>query len=184
VVEGIQRKELHVRVLTIAVVLLLALAGGGCGGGDDETAGDTDTVLTDTTDTTTTDDTDGTTTDDGDDGDVDGIDTADCAELIAASSSLSQAFSAIGGVDSDADEAQELFEDWADNAPEEIRDDLQVLAGAYATYVTALDDVDFEAGQVPDAETLAEFQAALASLDQEAVTEASQNLSEWSTENC
>ena len=97
---------------------------------------------------------------------------------------MSQAFAAVGGVEGDTEEAQELFEEWANDAPDEIRDDLQVLAEAYATYVTALDDVDFTPGETPDAETLAELQAALASIDQDEVTEASTNLTEWSNENC
>jgi hypothetical protein len=178
-----------VRLLTIAVVLLLALVGAGCGGGDDETAADTDPVVTETTADTTTDD--DTTEDDTTDGDTTGDDTTsgifssgDCAELVAASASLSQAFAAVGGVEGDVDEATELFEDFAENAPDEIRDDLQVLAEAYATYVAALDDVDFEEGQVPDAQTLAALQQAIASIDQAEVTEASQNLTEWSTANC
>jgi hypothetical protein len=169
-------------MLTIAVVLVLALAGAGCGGGDGETAGDTDTVVTDTT---TTDDTttDETTTDDTDS--TSGIfSSEDCQELIAASTQLSQAFAAAGGVEGDAEEVTALFEEFAENAPDEIRDDLQVLAEAYAAYATALADVDLQAGEVPDAQTLAEIQQAIASLDQTEVAAASASLSAWSTENC
>jgi hypothetical protein len=167
------------RVLTIAVVLLLALAGAGCGGGDDDAAGDTDTVVTETTDETTDE-----TTTDTTDGITAGIGSEDCAALIAASASLSQAFAAVGGVEGDVDEAQALFEEWAENAPEEIQADLQVLGEAYAAYVTALDDVEIEPGQVPDAETLADLQQAIASIDQAEVTAASQALTEWSNDNC
>ena len=144
---------------------------------------DTDTVVTETTDTTDDETTDEDTTD-GDTTDGDNIIASeDCQQLVQASASLSQAFAAAGGADPDAEEASELFDEWADEAPDEIRADLEVLAQAYATYVEALDEVDFSSG-TPSTDDLAELQAALATIDQEAVTEASTNLSEWSTENC
>ena len=145
------------RVLTIAVVLLLALLGAGCGGGDDESSGD---------------------------GDETTIAADDCQALVQASSSLTQAFAAAGGANPDAEEANDLLDEWAENAPDEIRPDIEVLAQAYGTYVAALDEVDFQEGQAPSADELAQFQTAISSIDQQAVTEASQNLSEWSSENC
>jgi hypothetical protein len=166
-------------VLTIVVVLVLALLGAGCGGGDDESAGgDTDTVVTETDGTTTEETTDGDTTD------MDSIATEDCAALVAASASLSQAFAAAGGANPDAEEANDLLDEWAENAPDEIRDDIATLAEAYGTYVAALDEVDFQSGETPSADELAQFQGAIASIDEQAVTEASQNLSDWSEENC
>jgi hypothetical protein len=155
-------------VLTIIVVLALALLGAGCGGGDDESATDTDTVTTETDGTT------GETT----------IAADDCQALVQASSSLTQAFAAAGGANPDAEQANELLDEWAENAPDEIRDDIQVLAEAYGTYVTALDEVDFESGQTPSAEEIQAFQDAISEIDQEEVTTASQNLQTWSNDNC
>jgi hypothetical protein len=169
-----------VRFLTIVVVLLLAFAGAACGGGDDGTASDTDTVATDTT---TTDDTttDETTTDDDDGG---SFAAGDCQELVTAYASLSEAFATTGAGDGDLEESQALLEEFAENAPDEIRADLEVLAEAYAEYVDVLADVDLQPGQVPDADTLQELQSVLTSIDQQEVTAAATRVSQWTTENC
>jgi hypothetical protein len=168
--------------MTIAVLIMLALLGAGCGG--DDTA--SDTVATDTTeDITAEESTDETTTDDGDTTDGSGVfGDGDCASLVAAAASVSQAFAAAGGTDADVEASRELFDEYAANAPDEIRDDLEVLAAAYAEYAEALQDVDIEPGEVPDAEAIAELQQAIASIDQAEVTAASQAVSEWTTANC
>ena len=166
------------RAMTIAFLLVLALLAAGCGGGDDN-ASDTDTVVTETTDDITTDETtDETTTDD--DG---SFATGECAELVAAATSISQTFSATGTTD-DIDEARDQFEEFADNAPEEIRDDLQVLAAAYEEFAEVLGDVDIEPGETPDAEAIQALQAAIAAIDQAEITEASANVNAWTTANC
>jgi hypothetical protein len=163
-----------VRLLTIAVVLVLALAGASCGG-DDETATETDTVATDTT---TTDDE--TTTDD----DSGSFAAGDCGQFEETYTQLSNAFAASGGTDADLDEVQSQFEEFVEGAPDEIEDDLQVLADAYTVYIEALGDIELDAGETPSAEDLAQLQEAIASLDQAAITEASANVSAWTTENC
>ncbi|MGH3133810.1 MAG: hypothetical protein ACRDNY_08760 [Gaiellaceae bacterium] len=163
------------RLLTIAVVLMLALAGAGCGG-DDEAAGDTEAAVTETTDGTTTDGTEA--------GDLDTLASGECQELVQASVQLSQALGAAGNSGDDLDQARELFDELAAGAPDEIREDVQVLADAYAEYADVFADIQVEPGQVPDAEALQRLQEALASIDQEEVTAASQRLSAWATANC
>ncbi len=162
------------RVMTIAVVLVFALMGASCGG-DSETASDTDTVVTETTDDTTTDET--TTDDDG------SFATGDCASLVAAATSVSQAFSGTGDAEG-VEEARAEFEEFAENAPDEISDDLQVLADAYDEFADILDDAGFEPGETPTAEAIAELQAAIAAIDQVEVTEAAANVNAWTTANC
>jgi hypothetical protein len=164
-----------VRVMTIVVVLVLALVGASCGG-DDETAADTDTVVTETEGITAED----TTTDDTDDG---SFATSECSELIAAAASVSTAFSGTAATD-DVDATRDQFQEFADNAPDEIQDDLQVLVDAYELYADALADVDIQAGEVPDADDLQELQDAIGSIDQAEVQEASSNINTWTTANC
>jgi hypothetical protein len=164
-----------VRVMTIVVVLVLALVGASCGG-DDETAADTDTVVTETEGITAED----TTTDDTDD---DGFATSECSELVAAAASVSTAFSGTAATD-DVDATRDQFQEFADNAPDEIQDDLQVLVDAYELYADALADVDIQAGEVPDADDLQELQDAIGSIDQAEVQEASSNINTWTTANC
>ena len=73
---------------------------------------------------------------------------------------------------------------FADEVPEEIQDDVQVLADVYEKYIDVIADIDLEAGETPSVEQIQELTAALASIDQQAVTEASTNLSTWAQENC
>jgi hypothetical protein len=165
-----------VRLLTIAV--LCVLAGAACGGGDEETAGDTDAVtLETTTDETTTDETD------TDETVGDSLASEDCQELINASASLSRAFGS-AGADSDLEDVSTFFDEFAEEAPEEIREDFQVLADAYEAYAEAIEDIDLQSGQTPDPEALQQLQEALTSIDQEEVTAASERISAWANENC
>jgi hypothetical protein len=171
------------RWLTIAVVALsaLALVGAGCGG-DDEEAGDettlTDTVTDDTTDEETTDE--GTTDEETTDDDLSGVlADEDCRALAAAGAAFAQAFTGAGGA-----EDVQAFEELADKVPDEIEADVRVLAEAYAEYSAELEDIGLTAGQTPNAEQLQQLQAALASIDQQEVTAASERLSDWATENC
>jgi hypothetical protein len=166
-----------VRAMTIAVVLVLALFGASCGG-DSDTASDTDTVVTETTDETT----DETTTDETTDDDG-SFATGECASLVAAAASVSQAFSATGDT-AEVEEARAQFEEFAENAPDEISEDLQVLAEAYDEFADIMDDAGFEPGETPTAEAIAEFQAAIAAIDQAEVTEAAANVNAWTTANC
>lgn len=171
------------RWLMIALaVVALGLVGAGCGGGDDEAGTDTDTVtITDTTETEDT--TDETTTDETDTDIGTDFDFAseDCQELVSASAALSQAFSGAG--DDLSDESQQ-FQEFADNVPEEIRADVQVLADAFAEYAEALSGMDLQAGETPTPEQALELTQALSTINQAEVTAASERLSAWTQENC
>ncbi|MDQ3381133.1 MAG: hypothetical protein M3546_12590 [Actinomycetota bacterium] len=179
------------RWLAISSVLFaLVLAVAGCGGGDDEAASNT-TTLTDTTiDDTTSDETttvdttsDETTTDETTGGDSGGLASGECRDLVEAGAELSQAFGA-GTTTPDRDDVAALYEEVVDNAPEEIRSDLEVLANAWEQYSEVLDDVQIEAGETPDPDDLAKIQQAIASIDQQEVAAASQRINAWTTENC
>jgi hypothetical protein len=169
---------MRVRGVTIAVVLVLALMGASCGSDDSETAGDTESVMTETEGITAEDTTTGETTDD------DGpFDTAECSSLVAAAASVATSFSATGDT-GEVEEARAQFEEFADEAPDEIRDDLQVLVDAYDEFAEVLDDVDIEPGETPTAEAIQELQAAIASIDQAEVAAAAANVNTWTTANC
>ena len=51
--------------------------------------------------------------------------------------------------------SQSQFEEFVEGAPDEIEDDLQVLADAYTVYIEALGDIELDAGETPSAEDLA-----------------------------
>jgi len=172
------------RLLTIAVVMVLALAGASCGGDDEESSGDEDTItLETTTDDTTTDETttDAETTDDTDGSGS--LASEECQDLISASTALGQAFSGVQTGD-DLSESSEAFTEFAESAPDEIRDDLRIMADTYAAYVEALEDIGLSAGETPSAEQAAEFQQALASIDLEEYSAATQRFTTWAASNC
>ena len=170
------------RLLLIVMVLALALVGAGCGGGDDDASGDTDTVVTETTDETTDDTTTEETTT-GDETVGDSFASEGCQDLMAASAALGAAFSSTGSGE-DLNESSEAFSEFADEAPEEIREDLQTLAAGYAEYVEAFGDLDLDPGETPSAEQAAQIQAAFASIDLEEFNAASTRFSTWAAANC
>jgi hypothetical protein len=165
-----------VRLASLVVfVLVLALVGAGCGGGD-EAAEEPDVVATETTTTETA--TDETTTETSE---LEGLASEECLQLVSIGAAISQAFSGAGMAD---DETSELFQKLVAKAPEEIKDDLETVAGAYAEYADALADLDLKAGEVPSADDLQKIQAAIGSIDQAEVQAAAERLSAWAEENC
>jgi ABC-type glycerol-3-phosphate transport system substrate-binding protein len=165
-----------VRWLTI-LVLALALVAAGCGGGDDDSSASGDTTVEETT-------TDTTTTEDGGSGTTGDFDFADedCQALLGVGATIAAAFSAAGGGTGDAD-TEELSE-LADRVPDEIKADVQTLADAFGEYAAKLQDIGIDAGATPSAEQVQELQAAIASLDQQELTAASERVQAWATENC
>lgn len=156
------------------LLMALALVAVGCGGSDDESSAVDETTVEETTvaeDTTTVETTDT---------DLSGaLGDEDCLALAGVGASIAQAFS--GAVDS-GDEAD--LDELASKVPEEIRADVETLARALATYSEEIQDIGIEAGATPSAEQLQELQTAIASLDQEELTAASQRLEAWSQANC
>jgi hypothetical protein len=156
----------------------LALIAAGCGGSDDESSAADETTIEETTAAEET--TDETTTDDDAD-DVAGIlADEDCLALAAAGATFAQAFTGQGI----SEEQREAFDELASKVPDEIATDVQTLAEAYAQIADELQDVGLQAGATPSAQQLAELQAALASVDQEGVSAASERISAWADDNC
>jgi hypothetical protein len=168
-------------LVIVVAVLGLALVGAGCGGGDDEAAGDDTTIVTETTDTDTTETTD-TDTDVGDIGDL----SEDCLAAVGAFAALSQAVGAAGagGDTGNADESAELFRQFADKAPDEIQDDIRVLAEAYATYIEELSGLNLQAGDTPSAEQIQQLTEASEKLNTPEIQAASESFNSWATTNC
>ena len=59
-----------------------------------------------------------------------------------------------------------------------------MIADALADYREAVADLDIGEGETPGAEDVQAIVQALGSIDQPAVTEATQNISTWVQENC
>jgi hypothetical protein len=170
------------RWLSLLVVALALVASGCGGGGSNESAATTETTTTETatTDSTATD----TTTEETatDTTDLSGIlGNEDCLALASVGATMAQAFSgATGTTDENTAELDQL----ASKVPDEIKADVEVLAKAFAAYSAKLQDIGIQAGATPTAAQLQQLQTALASLDQEELTAASNRIEAWSKENC
>jgi hypothetical protein len=148
--------------------------GGGDTGGDDSSASD----------------------DSGDDGgdDVSGSEIlANCPELMSMFGAFTAGAFANPGNPSNADEdlqaAVEVFQNAANNAPSEIKGDMQVMADAFAQFYATLDDLgvnfsDPSTFATLDASQQAELQAAVQALGSPEVAVASDNLTTYFDENC
>jgi hypothetical protein len=144
-----------------------------CGGDDDESA--TADASTDAT------------VDAGSNGAAEALLGKDCVEAAtayaAAVTSAGQVFAGAGeNVESDLEKLQA----YADKAPDEIKDDLKVVAEAYSDFVTGYADIDYDAtsGKPPTQEQADALEELGKKLDNDEVTAASDNVSAWFDENC
>ena len=157
------------------LVLSIALVVAGCGGGSNESAATTTTETTTTTESTSTEDTSTGTTD------LSGIlDNKDCLALAGIGATIAQALSGATSGNANTEELQQLV----DKVPDEIQADVQTLADAFGQYAAKLKDIGIKAGSTPSAAQLQQLQAAIASLDQQKLTAASNHIEAWAKDNC
>jgi hypothetical protein len=172
------------RRLAALLVAALALVAAGCGGSSDEASSDTTTVAVETTTTEATTTEDMTTTDTATDttsnADLGAL-TGKCAELAGLGTKLA---AAMGGQDAGVADVSKVFDELADEVPDEIKADWQVLAENFGKIAEALKGVDLTNGGTPDAETLAKLQELSATLDSQEVRQATTHIEAWVTENC
>ena len=175
------------RRIAALLIAVLALVAAGCGGSSsDEASSDTETtVATETTateDTTATEETTATTDDSETSTDIDlGNLSGECAQFAGISSKLAQSLS---GQDANIEDAAKAFDEIADQVPDEIKDDYQVIADNFAKIADALKVVDLTSGQAPSPEALAKLQELSASMDSAEVQQASQHIEAWVQEHC
>jgi len=180
-----------VQILAFLLLATAVLAAAGCGGkkSASSTTTTTSTEMTSTAETTTTDttatDTTATTTA--------GTNTSAAAALGALASSgncksfadLGAAFSsALSGAGGDPQKEAQLFQQFVDQAPSDIKSDMQVIADAFSKIADALKGVDLSGGKTPDPATLAKLAALQGTLDQQKLATAEANISKWAANNC
>jgi hypothetical protein len=192
-----------IAALLLGVLVFLAV---GCGGKSNDAAGTTTVVVTETTADTTSAAPDSSTTDatetdtaatttgtDTTSTDTTATDTTTtaagltvgCQKVANLSVQFGKALSAAGADGStDVEKTAKAYEAFAQQVPSEIRDAFETLAKAYAQYAVAIKDIHFEAGQVPDASTIAKLTKAAQSLNSQDLTKANADISVWVTKNC
>ncbi|HET6683275.1 MAG TPA: hypothetical protein VFG75_06225 [Gaiella sp.] len=175
---------MNARKLAALLVAALALVVAGCGGSSDEGSSDTATVAAEdtTNDATTTEDmttTEETTSDDTAT-DASSALTGKCADLAGLGSKLA---AAMGGQDAGVADVSQLFDELADQVPDEIKADWQVLAQNFQKIAAALKGADLSSG-TPDAATLAKLQKLATTLDSKEVQQAAAHIEAWAKKNC
>lgn len=176
------------RHLAILVVLALTLLG--CGGSDSDT--DTPTTAPVTTtgsgDTTTTSPAATATSTSGSNG---GVILANCPELMTWTNDFVMASqAAFGGTSPTGFEyTAEYFQEFADRAPAEIRDDMQVIADAFGGFFDALAELDVDFGDPAALATLTpaqieQLEDAAGMMDSDAVGQAGDNINSFFEREC
>jgi hypothetical protein len=178
--EGV--KQVNGRKVMVLLIAVLALVAAGCGGDSkNEASSDTETtVVTETTtseDTTATTNSSATSTDETSIGDLSG----ECAEFAGISTKLAESLS---GQNADLESASKAFNEIADQVPDEIKADYQVIAENFAKIAEALKGVDLQSGETPGPEALAKLQELAGSMDSAEVQQASQHIEAWVQKNC
>ena len=183
-----------VQILAFLLLATAVLAAAGCGGKKSASSATTttSTEVTSTTETTTT-DTTATDTTATDTTTTSGTDTSAAAALGALASSgncksfadLGAAFSsALTGAGGDPQKEAQLFQQFVDQAPSDIKADMQVIADDFSKIADALKGVDLSSGKTPDPAALAKIAALQGSLDQQKLATAEQHITAWATANC
>jgi hypothetical protein len=171
---------MNARRLAALLVAALALVAAGCGGSSDEASSDTTTAETTTEVTTTAEMTTTEQTSTASSGAGAAALTGKCAELAGLGSKLS---AAMGGQDTGVADVSQLFDELADQVPDEIKADWQVLAKNFQKIAEALKGVDLTSG-TPDAATLAKLQKLSTTLDSQEVQQAAAHIEAWAKKNC
>jgi hypothetical protein len=171
------RKVMPVLVIACSVAVGALLAG--CGSSSSSTTStEASGIIGTTTDESTTDDTttDEMTTSDETTTSASGdfADDSNCQHLMDLSNNLSAAFAGSQTDDQIQKEADALQE-MADAAPDDIKDDFQVVADDFTLVAQYLN------GKKPDAATIAELQS---KIDINRLSEAGSNIGTWAGENC
>jgi hypothetical protein len=104
-----------------------------------------------------------------------------CAQL----ANVGQAFAqAMQGANGDLSKSAQIFKEFADKTPSDIKPDFELVASALQKYADALKGVDLTSGQAPDPSTLAKLTQLTGELDTAALTKAENHISAWAQNNC
>lgn len=183
----------RVGALLLAATLATGLAA--CGGDDDE--GAEDVALEDVDDDSADSDAEDEDADDEADSDDDADEATDVDEDITEGlfgegcAEFLNVFGALGGAIGGAfdEDAAEQFEQFVDDAPEEIRDDLETVAEGYAEFAAILEDAGLdvenpEGFDPSDGEAVAAFTEASEIFNSSEFVDANTAISEFVDDNC
>jgi hypothetical protein len=164
------------QILSILLVLVMVLAAAGCGKKKTTTSTTTTTVTQATTTTTAANET---TTAAGSSGL--GSLAANCKQY----QDLGQAFSqALQGANGDVQKESQIFKEFADKTPSDIRPDFETVADAFNQIAGALKGVDLTSGKTPDSSTLAKLLTLSQKFQNAKFQAAVKNIETWAAKGC
>jgi hypothetical protein len=177
-----------------AAVAVLAFVAAGCGSSSDsssEAAGDTavtetssSTSTSSSTGETSTETTSSETTATDASGDLAGL-TGDCKDLAEAGQKFGAAIaSSASGGNGDLAVTANAFKEFAAQAPDELKDDFEVLAHVFVVYAAALKGIDLKAGSTPTAAQIAKLTKLGQSFNSAEVQKASTDIAAWGKAHC
>jgi hypothetical protein len=181
-------RSTRITALCLALLAALMLVAAGCGSSSKNSAATTEAATTEATTTTeaaTTEEatTEATTTEAATTTSALGglVASGKCKDLQNLGQKYSQALSG-SGAGTDLKKTAQVIQEFADDAPSEIKSDFQVVAD----YMSKIADVagDLKPGQTPSPTQLQKLQKLSTSIDTQKLTQASQNITAWVTKNC
>ena len=179
-------RSTRLTALCLALLAALMLVAAGCGSSSKNSAATTEAATTEeatteeaTTEATTTEaaTTEATTT-----SALGGlVASGKCKDLQNLGQKYSAALSG-SGAGTDLKKTAQVIQEFADDAPSEVKADFQVVAD----YMSKVADVagNLKPGQTPDPATLQKLQKLATSIDTQKLTQASQNITAWVAKNC
>ena len=169
------------QILSILLVLVVVLAAAGCGKKKSSTTTTTTTTTEATTTTTAPSET--TTAASGTTSGAAGLGAlaANCKKY----QDLGQAFSqALQGANGDVQKESQIFKDFADKTPSDIRPDFETVADAFTQIAGAMKGVNLSSGKAPDASTLAKLMALSQKFQNAKFQAAIKNIETWASNGC
>jgi hypothetical protein len=181
-------RSTRITALCLALLAALMLVAAGCGSSSKNSAATTEAATTEatTTEEATTEEatteaatTRATTTTTSGLGGL--VASGKCKDLANLGQKYSQALSG-SGAGTDLKKTAQVIQEFADDAPSEIKSDFQTLAD----YMSKVADVagDLKPGQTPSPSQLQKLQKLGTEIDTQKLTQASQNITAWVSKNC
>jgi hypothetical protein len=185
-----RRRQGQILVIVLAVVVVIAAAG--CGGKKKSSVTSTSTAAATTTTTTTAPASTAATTtpatsssSGGGNTSTNGLAALASAANCKSIADIGQAFAqAIQGTNGNVQKDAELFKEFADKTPSDIRPAFQTVAAALAKVANALKGVNLGSGKAPDAATIAKLEQLGTQINSPAVQKAETQISDWAAKNC
>jgi hypothetical protein len=98
---------------------------------------------------------------------------------------LGKAFSqALQGANGDVQKQAQIFKEFADKTPADIRPDFETVAGAFTEIAGTLKGVDLSSGKTPNAATLAKLMALSQKFQNAKFQAALQHIQTWAANGC